>query len=121
MQGHLGKNTHARPLKLGDTFGSSIDAASIPSAIFISAARSEVVFGEAALERGEKLEGKPASLFETSPKQWVTGERSELNRPEAAWGGVSRSLLLGGLIAHAVSAAHKSLRTKKARLKSACP
>jgi len=61
-----------RPLELGEAVRSSIDRASIPSAVFVSADCSEILFGEQALSKG--LRGEKSSLFETSPKRWMTAD-----------------------------------------------
>ena len=60
--------------------GSSIDNASIPSAIFVPSSGEEIVFGVKALERG--LSSKKALLFELSPKAWLgPGEIKNIDKP----------------------------------------
>ena len=70
----LFESARSRPqaLELGEAFRSSIDRASIPSAIFIDSSGEAVVFGEDALKQG--LRGDRSLLFEMSPKRWMTAE-----------------------------------------------
>jgi molecular chaperone DnaK len=96
-------NVDAKVLELGESFNSSIDKASIPSAIFIPTDRTEVAFGESALQRS--LSGERAALFEMSPKRWLTGGSPDELKLEALHGlGLSRRDLLIGLVAQAFSA-----------------
>lgn len=92
-----------RVLEIGKAFGSSIDDASIPSAVFIPEDLSSVVFGEEALRKG--LRGGKPFLFETSPKRWMTtGLASGLEAEVIHGTGVTQKILLAGLLAQAFSA-----------------
>ncbi len=91
------------PLALGEATKSQIDAASIPSAIFVSTPREPICFGQLALERG--LSRAPRVLFETSPKQWLTtDDLDELIAPAVEGLALTKRDLIAGLLAHAVSA-----------------
>src|SRR5687767_13149588 len=105
---HLQGYTEPLALELGEAFRSSIDRASIPSAVFVSSNASTVYFGEQALVRG--LSGAKATLFTTSPKSWMTtGSAEELDDEVIPGTGVTRRHLLAGLMAQAFSAARKAL------------
>jgi hypothetical protein len=95
----------ARPrvLELGEAFRSSIDRASIPSAVFVDSQGSSITFGEDALKRG--LRGEESLLFELSPKKWMTSESPVMLDEEViADSGVTRKHLLAGLLAQSFSA-----------------
>jgi hypothetical protein len=97
----------ATALELGEVFRSSIDRASIPSAIFVDPDASRISFGEQALVRG--LRGEKAHLFDASPKAWMsTGPLKDLDEclPGTQ---VTRKHLLAGLLAQALSATRKGL------------
>jgi hypothetical protein len=99
------KHGSARPqvLELGEAFRSSIDRASIPSAIFVDSDKSNITFGEAALNKGQR--GVDSMLFEMSPKGWMTNEApSELEKEIIFGTGLTRKHLLAGLLAQAFSA-----------------
>jgi hypothetical protein len=105
----------ARPLELGEAVRSSIDRASIPSSVFVSADLGTVWFGEQALRKG--LSGEKAHLFEMSPKNWMTGgSASSLGREILKGMAVSERYLLAGLLAQAFSATMKAARLTKAQL-----
>jgi hypothetical protein len=90
-------------LELGEAFRSSIDRASIPSAIFIDSSGGKVVFGEDALKHG--LRGDRSLLFEMSPKRWMTAESPGFLDSEIFAGiGLTRKHLLAGLLAQCFSA-----------------
>jgi hypothetical protein len=98
----------ARVLELGEAFRSSIDAASIPSAIFVPQDLSMLYFGEHALARG--LRGESAHLFDTSPKTWMnTGPLEQLDAEVLPGTSVTRKHLLAGLLAQAFSASRQAL------------
>jgi len=102
------------PLEIGEAFNSSIDKASIPSAIFISASGDEVLFGEDALSQG--LKGKESHLFELSPKKWIASNQLE----EFIFGkaGLTKSHLLSGLLNQALNGLCKCLGLTILELKS---
>lgn len=92
-----------KPLELGEAFRSSIDRASIPSAIFIDKNGSQISFGEEALTKGQR--GDASYLFEISPKKWMTESLPEtLNTEMIKGSGISRRHLLAGLFAQGFSA-----------------
>jgi len=101
-------------LEIGEAFNSSIDKASIPSAIFISASGDEVLFGEDALSRG--LRGDENHLFEISPKKWIASNQLE----EFIFGkaGLTKSHLLSGLLNQALNGLCKCLNLAIFELKS---
>lgn len=101
-------------LEIGEAFNSSIDKASIPSAIFISTSGDEVLFGEVALSRG--LKGDESHLFETSPKKWIASNQLE----DFIFGnaGLIKSHLLSGLLNHALNGLCKCLGLTIFELKS---
>lgn len=108
-------DANARALLLGETFRSSIDGASIPSAIFVAADLSKAYFGEQALARG--LRGERAYLFNTSPKAWMTTVPPEELRREILPGThVTPRHLLAGLLAQAFSAASKDFPKSEANV-----
>ena len=90
-------------LELGEAFRSSIDRASIPSAVFIEADKTKILFGEAALNKGQR--GSKSMLFEMSPKKWMTSELPEFLDKELIPGsGLTYKHLLAGLLAQSFSA-----------------
>jgi molecular chaperone HscA len=90
-------------LELGEAFRSSIDRASIPSAVFIEADKTKILFGEAALNKGQR--GSKSMLFEMSPKKWMTSEPPEfLDKVLIPGGGLTHKHLLAGLLAQSFSA-----------------
>jgi hypothetical protein len=94
-----GDDTTPSILEIGEAFvTSSIDKASIPSAIFISISGDEVLFGENALRRGQR--GDENHLFEISPKKWIVSNQLE----EFVFGtaGLTKSHLLSGLLNQAL-------------------
>jgi molecular chaperone HscA len=91
-------------LELGEAISSSIDRASIPSAIFIDSEKSMISFGEDALKNGQR--GIKSMLFEISPKKWMSNEPpSDLEKEIIPGTGLTRKHLLAGLLAQAFSAA----------------
>jgi len=102
------------PLEIGEAFNSSIDKASIPSAIFISASGDEVLFGEDALNRG--LKGDENHLFEISPKKWI--ESNQLEEFIFGKAGLTKSHLLSGLLNQALNGICKCLGLSIFELKS---
>lgn len=113
----LREGNPARPkvLELGEAFRSSIDRASIPSAIFIDALGSRISFGEEALKRG--LRGEKSLLFEMSPKRWMTNDSpSMLDKKLFPSTELTRKHLLAGLLAQAFSATATSTGLSKSEL-----
>ncbi len=101
------KERNVLPHPLAIASKSVIDNASIPSAIFISKAGDEVLFGVKALESG--LSGKPSLLFETSPKAWLSPKNiGELDSPPVAGLAFSRRQLVAGLLSLSVRAARRA-------------
>jgi len=101
----LSEAGRARPraLELGEAFRSSIDRASIPSAVFIDAQGSNIAFGEEAYKKG--LRGEPSLMFEMSPKRWITADSHDmLDREIFIGAGITRKHLLAGLLAQSFSA-----------------
>jgi molecular chaperone DnaK (HSP70) len=104
-----------RPLELGEAVRSSIDRASIPSAVFVSADCSEILFGEQALSKG--LRGEKSCLFETSPKRWMTADSPTILDDELFEGtGLTRKHLLAGLLAQSFSAAATAAKLPKSKI-----
>ena len=101
-------------LEIGEAFNSSIDKASIPSAIFISTSGDEVLFGEVALSRG--LKGDESHLFEISPKKWITS--NQLEEFIFSKAGLTKSHLLSGLLNQALNGLCKCLDLAIFELKS---
>jgi hypothetical protein len=110
------RNNDSTPfaLEIGEAFNSSIDKASIPSAIFISTSGDEVLFGEDALSRG--LKGDEYHLFEISPKKWIASDQLE----EFIFGkaGLTKSHLLSGLLNQALIGLCRCLDISIFQLKS---
>jgi hypothetical protein len=103
---------NSRALEIGEAFKSSIDRASIPSAVFVPPDGSSIVFGEEALVMGRR--GEKSLLFETSPKGWMTtGTPEELESEVVKGSGVTRKILLAGLLAQAFSATRKAANLSK--------
>lgn len=104
-----------RALELGEAVRSSIDRASIPSAVFIDAEGSTITFGEGALRKGMK--GEKSLLFEISPKRWMTTDPKSLTDSTLIKGSrITRKHLLAGLLAQAFSATTKATGLSKAKL-----
>lgn len=100
-------NRTARPIPIGAAFGSSIDSASIPSAIFLSDDFANVAFGQEALTLG--MTGRKAAIFDISPKKWMTaGYPSDLMNGISDRTNLTKLHLLSGLIAQSLSAICKS-------------
>lgn len=113
----LSEDGRVKPLalELGEAFSSSIDRASIPSAIFIDADGSLISFGEEALKRG--LRGEASLLFELSPKRWMTLEPpTSLEREVIPRTGLTRKQLLAGLLAQSFSATTVAAGLSKTKL-----
>ena len=113
----LNENGRARPsvLELGEAFRSSIDRASIPSAVFIDKDMLSISFGEEALKKG--LRGEESFLFEMSPKRWMTSESpATLEKELISGSGLTRKTVLAGLLAQAFSAASTATGHPKSRL-----
>ena len=90
-------------LELGEAIRSSIDRASIPSAIFIDSEMSKITFGEDALKNGQR--GIDSMLFEISPKKWMSNDPpSNLEKEIIPGTGLTCKHLLAGLLAQAFSA-----------------
>lgn len=107
----------ARPkaLELGEAFRSSIDRASIPSAVFVNADRSTISFGEEAYKKGQR--GEKSYLFEMSPKHWMTADMpSDLETEIVKGTGITRKHLLAGLLAQAFSATSAAAGISKTEL-----
>ena len=113
----LSEDGRARPqvLELGEAVRSSIDRASIPSAVFIDANRSKITFGEEAFKKGQR--GEKSLLFEMSPKRWMTVDSPDMLDTEIVAGtGLTRKHLLAGLLAQAFSATTTAVSLSKAHL-----
>lgn len=107
----------AKVLELGEAVGSSIDRASIPSAIFVDEDGERVYFGEEALAKG--LRGEPSALYEISPKRWLTEDEVSALAGAAVRGlAGTRAHLLAGLIGYALSVVAKALDMPPGRLKA---
>ena len=113
----LSEDGRARPrvLELGEAVRSSIDRASIPSAVFVDADRSKITFGEEAFKKGQR--GEKSLLFEMSPKRWMTADSPAMLDTEIVAGtGLTRKHLLAGLLAQAFSATTTAVRLSKTQL-----
>ena len=110
------RNNDSAPvaLEIGEAFNSSIDKASIPSAIFIGVSGDEILFGEDALSQG--LKGEESHLFEISPKKWIT--LHQLDEFIFAKKGLTKSHLLSGLLNQALNGLCKCLNLSIFELKS---
>lgn len=101
-------------LDIGESSNSSIDKASIPSAIFISTSGDEILFGEDALSRG--LKGIENHIFEISPKKWIALDHLQEFIFDKS--GITKSHLLSGLLNHSLLSICKCLRLSIIDLKS---
>ena len=113
----LSEDGRARPrvLELGEAVRSSIDRASIPSAVFVDADRSKITFGEEAFKKGQR--GEKSLLFEMSPKRWMTADSPAMLDTEIVAGtGLTRKHLLAGLLAQAFSATTTAVHLSKTQL-----
>lgn len=97
----LRKDRNILPHPLAIAPRSSIDNASIPSAIFISKAGDDLLFGDKAMEAG--LSGQPRRLFESSPKSWLSPANiAHIGTPAATDLPFTRRQLITGLLSLAV-------------------
>ena len=93
------RNVLPHPLAIAPK--SQIDNASIPSAIFISRAGDDLLFGDRALEAG--FSGQPRRLFESSPKSWLSPANiAHIGTPAATGLPFTRRQLITGLLSLAV-------------------
>jgi hypothetical protein len=101
------------PLEIGEAFKSSLDKASIPSAIFMNPEGNEIFYGEKALSLG--LQGQDSSIFEISPKEWLISKSLE-EKIQSNYK-INKGNLLAGLLNHALIGICKCLNTSLVNLK----
>lgn len=106
----LRKQNNLLPHPLAIAPRSQIDNASIPSAIFISNAGDELLFGDKALEAG--LSGQPRLLFEASPKSWLSPANiAHIGTPAATGLPFSRRQLIAGLLSLSVRDSRRAAKS----------
>lgn len=105
------KNEVTQAIEIGKQFQSQIDDLSIHSAIWMSEDGSLIEFGERAVQLGFNPTKYKSSLFEISPKKWITdgSQIFDIDTPILK-SGISKAHLISGLISLAIYGVSKQLK-----------
>jgi len=106
----LGKSKDPEPIEIGKQVQSQIDDLSIPSAVWVSSDGNQIEFGETAMRLGLNPFKYKSSLFEISPKKWLTNGVEILDIDEIiSKTKITKGYLISGLISQALFGISKQL------------